>query len=102
MTISNNTSAIQAFQTGLNNSANNVANVNTDDFVPKDTTFNENGGGGVSANTSSAQDNGSTFSQTDIAEEVAEQIVLSRGVEANVASIKTQDQLTGALLDIKA
>ena len=102
MTISNNVSAIEAFQTGLNVNANNVANVNTDGFVPKETTFSENSGGGVSANISTAQDSGSTLSQTDISEEIAEQIVLSRGVEANVASIKTQDQLTGALLDIKA
>ena len=101
MTISNNVSSIQAQQSAINTSANNIANVNSDGFVPSQTTLSETDGG-VSASTTQASDNGSTLSQTDISKELTDQIVLSRGIEANVASIKTQDQLTGALLDIKA
>ena len=37
MNISNNISSIQAHQTMMNTSANNVANVNSDGFKPSDT-----------------------------------------------------------------
>ena len=102
MNISNNLSSIQAQQSALNTSANNVVNVNSDGFVPSQTTITNSSENSVSATTSQADDNGSSLSQTDISKEITDQIILSRGVEANVASIKTQDQLTGALLDIKA
>ena len=102
MNISSNVSSIQAHQSALNTSANNVANVNTDGFIPNSTTINEGASGSITTSTSQATDNGSVKSQTDLSKELTDEIVLSRGVEANVSSIKTQDQMVGSLLDIKA
>ena len=101
MNISNNISSLQANQTFLNTSAGNVANVNTDGYIPKDTRIT-NPNGSPQATTRQADDTGSTKSQTDLAKEIPDQIVSGGVAEANVAAIKTQDQMFGTLLDIKA
>lgn len=101
MAITNNVSSIQAHQTVLNNSANNVANVNTERFVPNESTVTGGENGSVRANIESATDNGSTASQTDVSNEVTDQIVAERSVEANAEAIRTRDQMYGSLLDIK-
>jgi flagellar hook protein FlgE len=100
MNISSNLSSIQAHQTLLGNSAHNVANVNTDRFVPGEGTIGEGAGNTVEARITEGTDNGSAGSQTDLSREVTDQIVFERGIEANVASIRTQDQMYGSLLDI--
>jgi len=101
MNIGANVSSIGAHQTFMNNNAQNVANVNSDGYIPKSTTLNESANGGVAASTTQVTDNGSTTSQTDLAKEMSDQVVISRGVEANVAAIRTQDEMIGSLLDIK-
>jgi len=101
MNISNNVSSIQAHQTKLNTSAHNVANVNTDGFVPKDTNLVDNGNS-VSTNTRRLDDNGSLHSQTNLAKEIPDQINVQHATAANVSAIKTQDEMFGSLLDIKA
>ena len=101
MNISNNISSLSANQTFLNTSAGNVANVNTDGYVPKDTRIT-NTSGSPQAITRQADDNGSAKSQTDLAKEIPDQIVSGGVAEANVTAIKTQDQMFGTLLDIKA
>ena len=100
MEITNNVSSIRAHQTVLDNSANNVANVNTERFVPTESTINGGENGSVRTNLETATDNGSTMSQTDLTNEVTDQIVAERGVEANAEVIRTQDQMYGSLLDI--
>ena len=100
MEITNNVSSILAHQTVLDNSANNVANVNTERFVPAESTIGGAGNGAVRTNLETATDNGSTTSQTDLTNEVTDQIVAERGVEANAEAIRTQDQMYGSLLDI--
>jgi len=102
MNISNNVSSIQAQQTMLNTSANNVANVNTDKFVPNDTRITNSSKNSVNAYNVKADDNGSQKSQTDLAKEIPDQIVAQDATGVNVAAIKTQDQMFGTLLDIKA
>ena len=102
MNISNNISSINAQQTSLNTSANNIANVNTDGFVPKDTRITSAGNHSVTTNTRTADDSGQTQSQTDIAKELTDQIVAQDATGFNVAAIKTQDEMLGSLLDIKA
>lgn len=72
MNISNNISSIQAHQTMLNTSANNVANL------------------------------GSQASQTDLSKEMVTQMVVEDVTALNVTAIKTQDEMFGTLLDIKA
>jgi len=101
MNISNNISSIQAHQAMLNTTANNVANVNTDGYVPTDTRITDNGNS-VSAYNVKASDNGSVTSQTDLAKEIPDEIIAQDAVGVNVAAIKTQDQMFGTLLDIKA
>lgn len=101
MNISNNVSSIQAHQIMMNVTANNIANVNSDGFVPRDTRMASNDGY-ISANTRKADNNGSAKSQTDLAKEIPNQIIAQDATAVNVAAIKTQDEMFGSLLDIKA
>jgi len=101
MNISNNISSIQAHQTMLNTTANNVANVNTDKYVPSDTRITDNGDS-VSAYNVKADDDGSQRSQTDLAKEIPDEIIAQDATAVNVTAIKTQDEMFGTLLDIKA
>ncbi len=101
MNISANISSIQAHQTMMNTNANNVANVNTDGFIPSDTRMS-NSANTVTPNTRVADDNGSLKSQTDLTKEIPDQIIAQETTAVNVAAIKTQDEMFGTLLDIKA
>ena len=101
MSISSNVSSLQANQTFANNNANNIANVNSDGFIPTNTTMSENSANSVSANSCLASDNGSSKSQTDLSKELTDQVAIETIQEANVTAIKTQDELFGTLLDIK-
>ncbi|MBW6487615.1 MAG: hypothetical protein K0A91_00925 [Sulfurimonas sp.] len=58
--------------------------------------------GGVKANTRMADNNGSTRSQTDLAKEISDQIILQNATAVNVTAIRTQDEMLGSLLDTKA
>ncbi len=100
MNVSNNVSSIQAHQTMLNVNANNVANVNTDGFVPSDTRMSDDTNS-VSANVRLADDNGSDKSQTDLAKELPDQIIAQDATAVNVAAIRTRDEMMGTLLDMK-
>jgi flagellar hook protein FlgE len=101
MNISNNISSIQAHQSMLNNSAHNVANVNTDGFVPTNTRIS-GGDNYVKAENSKADNNGSKMSQTDLANEMTTQIIAVDATSVNVTALRTQDEMLGSLLDIKA
>jgi flagellar hook protein FlgE len=84
----------------LNTSAHNVANVNTDGFIPSDTRMSDTGSSVVATNRK-ADDNGSARSQTDLTKEIPNQIIAQDAVAVNVSAIKTQDEMFGTLLDIK-
>lgn len=101
MNISSNISSIQAHQTMMNTSANNVANVNSDGYIPSETRVisSENS---LKANTFKANDNGSKMSQTELSKEITNQIIAQDATEANVTALKAQDDILGSLLDIKA
>lgn len=101
MNISNNISSIQAQQNMMNVSANNVANVNTDGFIPSSSRV-VGGDNSIKADVSKADDNGSKTSQTDLTKEIPNQIVAKEATAVNVTAIKTQDEMLGSLLDIKA
>ena len=85
----------------MNVNANNIANVNTDGYIPKSTVMS-GGTNSVSANVRQASDNGSLKSQTDLAKEIPDQIVAQDTVSLNTTAIKAQDEMLGSLLDIKA
>lgn len=101
MNISNNISSIQAHQNMMNVSANNVANVNSDGFIPSSGRV-VGGDNSIKTNVSKADNNGSKTSQTDLAKEIPDQIVAKEATALNVTAIKTQDEMLGSLLDIKA
>lgn len=101
MNISNNISSIQSHQKMMNTTANNVANVNTDGFVPSSTRMSDSGGS-VAASNAKADNNGSLKSQTDLAKEIPNEIVAQDATAVNVSAIKTQNEMFGSLLDIKA
>jgi len=100
--ISSNISSIMSQQTFMNNSANNVANVNTDGFVPKNTVIQEGAANSTQAVTSHATDNQSEKSQTNLTKEITDQISIEKVTEANVVAIRTQNEMLGSILDIKA
>ncbi len=99
MNISANVSSLQANQTFMNNNAHNVANVNTDGFVPTKTNISD-AGGSIQAKSSLSSDNGSATSQTDLNKEITDQVVIENVNEVNIKAIQTQDQMLGSLLDI--
>lgn len=101
MNISNNLASIQAHQSMMNTSANNVANINTDGFIPSGTNIT-NSQSTPQAKTFRADDNGSLQSQTNLTKEIVDQVVAQDATEANVKAIRSQDEILGSLLDIKA
>ncbi|MDD2905423.1 MAG: hypothetical protein WBK95_00330 [Sulfurimonas sp.] len=101
MNISSNISSMQAHQTMLNASASNIADANTDGYVPKDTKISETANG-LKADTRMANSTGSAKSQTDLSKEITDQIIASKGNAVNVTAIKAQDDILGSMLDIKA
>ncbi len=100
--ISSNVSSIASHQTWMNNNAHNVANSNTERFVPQSTTISETQNGATKANTISGTSNGSEKSQTDLSKELTDQISIEKATVSNVQAIRTQDEMFGSLLDIRA
>ena len=91
MKINNNVNSLLAHQTLLDINANNVANVNTEDFKATDAKI-------VDKLEISAHQ---TDSGTNLTKELTDQIVIEEGFKAQLPAIKTQDELTKTLLDIK-
>ncbi len=87
-----NVSSMIAHQTLMDINANNVSNVNTKNFKATEAHIGNNLE--VNANVS---DTG-----TDLTKELTGQIVIEYGFKAQVPAIKTQDEMTKTLLDIKA
>jgi len=102
MNISANISSMYAHQTMMNNSANNVANINSGGFKPTDTKMMQNSESSISANSRKADDTGSKMSQTNLSKEIVDQGISKDATALNATAIKTQDQMLGSLLDLKA
>ncbi len=100
--ISSNLSSIMANNSYMNATAANVANVSSDGFAPVKTTLNEGSNGGVRATFSQQSIDASMKSQTNLATELSNQIGIEASVSSNVTAIKTEDEMFGSLLDIKA
>jgi len=95
-----NVSSLIAHHNFANVNANNVANVNTDGFVPTQTTLSEGSGGNVQANFQKADSNNSPLSQTKLSKELPDQVIVQNGHEVQGTAIRTQDEMLGTLLDI--
>lgn len=99
--ISSNVSSLMSNQTYMNNNAQNVANVNSDSYVPRNTTVSETQNGATKANTTLATSNGSEKSQTNLAKELTDQVTIEKVAQSNLQAIRTQDEMLGSLLDIR-
>ena len=107
-------SGLTAFAKQIEVVAHNVANVNTDGFKKSRAEFVEVESGGVlpvvqkdnSAGPTVLKDTGYgptqvELSNVDLAEEAVSQIIAQRGFEANLRTLKTADDMLGAILDTK-
>ena len=106
-------SALTAFQKKMDVTANNVANVNTDEFKKSRTVMKEAANGGVTASIQQIDTPGIVretirndgieeveSSNVDLAEELPEMIIAEAGYSANTKTVQTQDEMLGSLLDI--
>lgn len=115
--ISSALSGLLAFAKRTNVTSNNLANTLTDDFKKSRVTMKEGGAGGVDATVEKVntpgypipenirQANNITAKETsnvDIAEEMTNLILTSKGYKANLKTVKAVDENLGTLLDIKA
>ncbi len=105
-------SALRAFVTKMGVTSDNIANVNSDGFKRNKATLHEGDNGGVRVEISKDDSPGfryDTFedgkkveketSNVDLAEEIPDLMVTRRAYQANLKTIKTQDEMLGALLD---
>lgn len=92
------TSGMQTAQLRLDASANNVANMNTPRYqrqvVEQQATP---GGAGVTGSVRRSQEEGVALEQ-----EAVEQMSATYAFKASLQVVKTQDQMMGSLLDVKA
>jgi flagellar hook protein FlgE len=90
-------SGINAAQTRLNASANNIANLSTDGFRRDEVSAQAVEGGGVSTTVGKAAQAGS-----DLVQDIVDQKMAAFEFKANVQVLKTSAQVMGTLLDEKA
>lgn len=91
-------SGMQAAQLRLDASANNVANMNTPRY--KSEVVDQQaaqGGAGVTGSVRRSQEEGVALEK-----EAVEQISATYAFKASLQVVKTQDQMMGSLLDVKA
>ena len=111
--IQNNLSAISAFNKKMQVTANNIANVNTNEFKKSRAVLSEGENGGVKVDINKVETPGyptqelrgdeqieTETSNVDLTEEFGESIVTQHAYNANLKIIKSQDEMLGTLLDI--
>lgn len=99
-------SGMRAQELQLNSTANNVANSQSEGYVPSDVTMAEGANGGVRAQLQKpvaapgvAQEAETKPSQVDLAKEMVDMVASKPMYQANMKSVDTADQMTGFLLD---
>ena len=111
--VNSNLSALRAFGVKMGVSANNVANVNTDEFKKSRAILQEGPGSRVQVDIERIDSPGHPIievddmqiieresSNVDLAEEIPGTILTQRGYEANLTTIKTQDEMFGNIIDM--
>ncbi len=101
MNIDSSMSSIYAHKDLLDVSSHNIANSNTKGFERTQTTIIEQDKNSVKA-TFKKVENNNLYSNTDLAKEIAGQIISYHAVGANAVAIKTQNSVEDTLLDIYA
>lgn len=87
-------SGIEAYSTKMEVTANNIANVNSEDFTASRVTMKETRNGGVDAQVSQTAD------RVDISREAVEMLATTAGFKANLQVLKTNSEMSQSLLDI--
>jgi flagellar hook protein FlgE len=90
--ISVNANSMLAHQTLMDINANNIANVNTKDFQSVNARMVDK----LEISTKTVDEG------VNLTKELTDQIVIENGFKAQMPAIKTQDEMTKTLLDIKA
>lgn len=111
--VQNNVSALHAFSRQMAVSANNVANALSDEFKASRAYNVEGQNSSVETQISQSREAGplvddplstdgslKELSNTDIAQELVQQISSQHGFDANAKTIKTYDETVGSLLDV--
>ena len=86
-----NVNSLTAHQTLMDINANNIANINTSNFKPDEAHIENN----LEVKTDK-------IDKLDLNKELINQMVIENGFKAQVPPIKTEDEMTKSLLDIKA
>ncbi len=87
-------SGIEAYATKMDVTANNIANVNSDNVQQARVTMAERDNGGVEATAIKVTE------QVEISREAVEMLETVNGFRANVQTLKTDNQMNKSLLDI--
>ena len=102
--LSSGLSGLKAYSSALDSSAHNVANALTSGFTPQQVSFQEQSAGGVIANIS--KEGSALFAQeasgTNLENEVVQSLQFKAGFELSAKIIKTNDEVLGTLINIKA
>lgn len=111
--VSSALTAISAFQKRMGVTANNVANVDTDEFKKSRVNMDEGPHGGVKVSVQQIDTPGITketirggtleeteSSNVDLAEEFTDMIVTKAGYTANLKTVSTQNEMLGSLIDM--
>ena len=106
-------SAIKAFGEKMGVTANNIANVQTEEFKKSTATLVEGPRenveveitqpdipGPVIVDETDGQLTQKEMSNVDLAEEIPQTIIAQRGYEANLATFRTQDEMMKSIIDI--
>ena len=108
-------SALRAIQVKTQTTANNVANINTDEFKRSRVTLVEGSPEGVNVTIRKIETPGpQVYEQTprgtelieksnvDLTEEIPNMMLSRRAYQANIKTIQVEDEMLGMLLDIKS
>ena len=106
-------SALQAYRKSMRVTANNIANVNTDEFKKSRASMKESINGGVEVDVSKINTPGHRYkefdgdqmveketSNVDLAEEIPDLMVTQHTYQANLKVLQTRDKMLGTTLDI--
>ena len=108
-------SALNAYSTQINASANNTANIKSEGFKRQEAVISENRisqpeaivrtdntqGPLVQTISSEGREKFSEMSNTDIAKETIQTITAQNAYNANLKTIETADKMAGTIIDIK-
>jgi flagellar hook protein FlgE len=106
-------SALQAYRKSMGVTANNIANVNTEEFKKSRATMIEGVNGGVEVDVEKVNTPGHRYqelqgdqmveketSNVNLEEEIPDLMVTQRTYEANLKVLQTRDKMLGSMLDI--